>query len=60
MGAMEGVNRNARQRRYEARDKEEIMKKAKYLHEQGYSQVKIAEMLGYSITLSTWRYKIET
>jgi hypothetical protein len=25
LGAMEGVNRNARQRRYEARDKEEMM-----------------------------------
>jgi hypothetical protein len=40
-GAMEGVNRNTRQRGYEARDKEEMLKKAKYLHEEGYSQVKI-------------------
>ncbi len=37
---MEGVNRNTRQRCYEARDKEEMLKKAKYLHEEGYSEVK--------------------
>ncbi|MBB3867409.1 hypothetical protein DER53_16555 [Parageobacillus toebii NBRC 107807] len=60
MGAMEGVNRNARQRRYEARDKEEIMKKAKYLHEQGYSQVKIAEMLGINRgTLKRWNEEMK-
>lgn len=38
-GTMEGVNRNTRQRGYEARDKEEILKKAKDLHKEGYSQV---------------------
>jgi transcriptional regulator with XRE-family HTH domain len=60
LGAMEGVNRNARQRRYEARDKEEIMKKAKYLHEQGYSQVKIAEMLGINRgTLKRWNEEMK-
>ncbi|WP_445612690.1 LAGLIDADG family homing endonuclease [Geobacillus sp. YF-1] len=52
---MEGVNRIPRQRGYEARDREEIMKTAKYLHEEGYSQVKIAMMLGISRgTLMRW------
>ncbi|WP_260412410.1 helix-turn-helix domain-containing protein [Alkalihalobacillus sp. TS-13] len=45
---MEGVNHNLRQRDYEARDKEEIMKQAKKLHEEGYSQVKIAQIVGIS------------
>lgn len=53
--AMEGVNRIPRQRGYEARDREEIMKKAKYLHEEGYRHVKIAMMLGISKgTLMRW------
>ncbi|ARA99161.1 hypothetical protein GD3902_14645 [Geobacillus thermodenitrificans] len=53
--AMEGVNRIPRQRGYEARDREEIMKKAKYLHEEGYRHVKIAMMLGISRgTLMRW------
>jgi transposase len=36
------------------------MKKAKYLHEQGYSQVKIAEMLGINRgTLKRWNEEMK-
>lgn len=52
---MEGVNRSLRRRGYEARDREEMMKKAKHLHDAGYSQVKIAMTLGISRgTLMRW------
>ncbi|WP_349407756.1 helix-turn-helix domain-containing protein [Pseudalkalibacillus sp. SCS-8] len=55
MEIKEGVNHNMRQRGYEARDKEEMMKVAKILHEEGYSQVKIAEILDISRgTLHRW------
>lgn len=55
-----GVNRILRQRRYDARDKEEIMNKAKQLHKQGYSQVKIAEILGVNrSTLARWNKEWE-
>jgi DNA-binding XRE family transcriptional regulator len=58
--AMEGVNRNTRQRGYEARDKEEMLKKAKYLHEEGYSQVKIAKILGVNRgTLRRWNEEMK-
>jgi hypothetical protein len=60
LGAMEGVNRNTRKRGYEARDKEEIMKKAKQLHEIGYSQVKIAEILGVNRgSLRRWNQEMK-
>ncbi|EMT47181.1 LAGLIDADG family homing endonuclease [Anoxybacillus flavithermus] len=58
--AMEGVNRNARQRGYEARDKEEMLEKAKYLHKEGYSQVKIAKILGVNRgTLRRWNEEMK-
>jgi len=60
VGAMEGVNRNTRQRGYEARDKEEMLRKAKYLHEKGYSQVKIARILGINRgTLRRWNEEMK-
>lgn len=45
MGEMEGVNHNVRRRQYEARDKEELIRKITYLHKSGYSQVDIAKNL---------------
>jgi len=57
---MEGVNRNTRRRGYEARDKEEMLKKAKDLHKEGYSQVKIAKILGVSRgTLRRWNEEMK-
>lgn len=45
MGAKEEVNHNHRKRGYEARDKEELIKVIKHLHDIGYSQVDIAKQL---------------
>jgi hypothetical protein len=55
LGAKEGVNHNKRQRGYEARDKEEIIKLITKFHEQGYSQVDIAKKLNISRgTIKRW------
>lgn len=52
---MEGVNYNARRRRYGARDKEELIEKIKNLHHSGYSQVDIAKKLKISRgTIKRW------
>jgi hypothetical protein len=45
MGDMEGVNHNARQHHYGARDKEELIRNIIYLHNCGFSQVDIAKNL---------------
>lgn len=50
-----GVNRRVRRRPYEARDKEELIKKIIYLHDNGFSQVDIAKRLNISRgTLKRW------
>ncbi|MCM3193217.1 intein/homing endonuclease [Priestia megaterium] len=55
MEAKEGVNHSKRQRRYGARDKEEIIKSVIKLHDQGYSQVDISKMLGIARnTIKRW------
>jgi len=55
MGAMERVNHNRRQRGYGARDKEEKIKEIIKLHEEGYSQVEIAKIIGISRgTIKRW------
>ncbi|MFS0875350.1 helix-turn-helix domain-containing protein [Solibacillus isronensis] len=45
---MEKVNCIKRQRRYKARDKEELIFSIIQLHNQGYSQVDIAKILNIS------------
>ncbi|SLL32705.1 DNA endonuclease related to intein-encoded endonucleases [Mycobacteroides abscessus subsp. abscessus] len=55
MGAKEGVNHNKRRRRYEARDKEDLIQSIISLHGNGYSQVDIAKMLDISRgTIRRW------
>jgi len=52
---MERVNHNRRQRGYGARDKEEKIKEIIKLHEEGYSQVEIAKIIGISRgTIKRW------
>ena len=59
METKEGVNRNVRRRRYGARDKEELIKSIKKLHEEGYSQVDIAKMLDVSRgTILRWNKEL--
>lgn len=59
MEAKEKVNHNKQQRRYGARDKEEIIKKIKYLHDKGYSQVDIAKILDISRgTILRWNKEL--
>jgi hypothetical protein len=55
MGTKEEVNHNKRQRGYEARDKEEIIKSITKFHNDGYSQVDIAKMLNINRgTIKRW------
>ncbi len=55
MRAKGGVNHNYRKRRYEARDKEEIIKMIVKLHNEGYSQVDISKALGINRgTIRRW------
>jgi len=55
MDTMEGVNHNKRKRRYEARDKEELIKSIIKLHKLGYSQVDIAKKLDINRgTIKRW------
>lgn len=52
---MEKVNCIKRQRRYKARDKEELIFSITQLHNQGYSQVDIAKILNISRgTIKRW------
>ncbi len=60
MEIKEGVNRNVRRRPYGARDKEEIINSIKKLHEEGYSQVDIAKLLGISRgTILRWNKELQ-
>lgn len=55
METKEGVNHNRRKRRYEARDKEELINSIINLHEKGFSQVDIAKKLNLSRgTIKRW------
>lgn len=55
MKTMEKVNCIKRQRRYKARDKEELIFSITQLHNQGYSQVDIAKILNISRgTIKRW------
>lgn len=47
MGAKEKVNDSKRKRRYQARDKEELIKSIITLHNEGFSQVDIAKKTKY-------------
>lgn len=60
MEAKEEVNHSKRQRRYEARDKEEIIRSVVRLHNEGYSQVDIAKMLNINrSTIRRWNDKLK-
>lgn len=60
LGAKEKVNDNIRQRGYQARDKEEIIKSIIYLHNEGVSQVDIAKKLNISRgTIKRWNDELE-
>jgi hypothetical protein len=55
----EGVNHNGRQRRYGARDKEELIRNIIYLHNCGFSQVDIAKKLKLNRgTIKRWNDKL--
>jgi intein/homing endonuclease len=55
MDEMGGVNHNTRKRRYGARDKEELIREIRYLHNCGFSQVDIAKKLKLNRgTLKRW------
>ncbi|MCM3637428.1 LAGLIDADG family homing endonuclease [Sporosarcina luteola] len=59
LDAMEGVNYNKRQRRYGAQDKDELIKMITKLHEDGYSQVEIANKLDLSRgTILRWNKEL--
>jgi LAGLIDADG-like domain len=59
MDEMEGVNHNTRQRRYGARDKEELIRKIIYFHNCGFSQVDIAKKLNLNRgTISRWNNEL--
>lgn len=60
MEAKEEVNHSKRQRRYEARDKKEIIRSVVRLHNEGYSQVDIARMLNINrSTIRRWNEKLK-
>lgn len=48
LDAMEEVNHDKRQRRYGAQDKDELIKIITKLHAEGFSQVEIANKLGFA------------
>src|SRR5690606_8094932 len=60
LDAMEEVNHYKRQRRYGAQDKDELIKMITKLHEEGFSQVAIAEKLDLSRgTIFRWNKELQ-